>query len=707
MKKIAAWHSYFIFIIAFFLLNILNTYVLTIQELNRYIAPFRHNFLGEMNAFIGNFSILFFVNTIFFTFIKKAKSRMQFLLIFTFLLNFFIFWMGVFNLFFGTAFSIPASTIFKNPAEGFAMGTLIQALLELITYYRIIVFLPFFVLLTLYLLSDRLELKELYFRVTPKKALSAILIVAITLYTAIFSYYEQFKNTLPLNAVKSTFAIQHLGVYPYYLGEFIGQPFDLDLETFLELETKDDYYDAYQVYNKNKTSYQNFFNQETYSNDLLLSQTIDDLYIDASLLNGESLTGILEGKNLVLIHLESINTFLLELDLTNERLVFLNRLLDESFYFSNFYNNVGMGVSSDAELSVLTGLYPMGDRTLYWEFDHIPYDLESIPQYFNEINYHTLAIHGDKAQFYNRDKVYPDLMTFDAFYALEDFINDGYVVENGYIYDHANQLVHHSPWISDYHLADETYRFGTSFLSNNTPFMMFSVMMMPHTPFEFDPNALDRDRFDLFDRPLQSITMRYLNYVDYMDDVFKRFFVAEDGSSQTLDNTVYIFYSDHGSGIKNQDLDLLFNRELSVIETRKILQKVPAWIYVPGDEVIDYGDYELRQGLLKGEQPLVRSQVDLYRTMIELFNLPVGNDPYFGVHGLSDEPTFALDNRLMDVVLDGYMYSMRNKRITYPESYTIPKKDYDYILRFKQLSDILITNDYNQRYIYDIIRSRS
>ncbi|PKK88135.1 MAG: hypothetical protein CVV62_02210, partial [Tenericutes bacterium HGW-Tenericutes-7] len=146
MKKIAAWHSYFIFIIAFFLLNILNTYVLTIQELNRYIAPFRHNFLGEMNAFIGNFSILFFVNTIFFTFIKKAKSRMQFLLIFTFLLNFFIFWMGVFNLFFGTAFSIPASTIFKNPAEGFAMGTLIQALLELITYYRIIVFLPFFVL---------------------------------------------------------------------------------------------------------------------------------------------------------------------------------------------------------------------------------------------------------------------------------------------------------------------------------------------------------------------------------------------------------------------------------------------------------------------------------------------------------------------------------------------------------------------------------
>lgn len=707
MKKIAAWHSYFIFIIVFFLLNILNTYVLTVQELNRYIAPFRHNFLGEMNAFLGNFSILFLVNTVFFTLIKKAKSRMQFLLTFTFILNFFIFWMGVFNLFFGTAFSIPASTIFKNPAEGFAMGTFIQAILELITYYRIIVFLPFIVLLTLYLLSDRVALKELHFKVTIKKALSAILIVSLTLYTAIFSYYEQFKNTLPLNAVKSTFAIQHLGVYPYYVGEFIGQPFDLDLQAFLELEDPNDLYDAYQVYNKNQDAYINFFNQETYHNTLNVDQTIEELFIDPSLQNGESLHGILEGKNLVLVHLESVNTFLLELDITHDRFVFLNRLLDESFYFSNFYNNVGMGVSSDAELSVLTGLYPMGDRTLYWEFNDIPYDLESIPRYFNEENYHTLAIHGDKKDFYNRAKVYPDLMKFDDFYALEDFIQDGYVVEDGYTYDHENNLVHHSPWISDYHLADETYRFGQTFLTNNTPFMMFSVMMMPHTPFEFDPNPLDRDRFDLFSRPLQTITMRYLNYVDYMDDVFKRFFVAEDGTSQTLDDTVYIFYSDHGSGIKNQDLDLLFNRELSVIETRKILQKVPAWIYVPGDETIDYGDYELRQGLLKGEQTLVRSQVDLYRTIIELFNLPVQDDPYFGVHGLSDEPTFALDNRLMDVVLDNYMYSMRNKRITYPYGYMIPKRAYDYILRFKQLSDILITHDDNQRYIYDVIRSKS
>jgi hypothetical protein len=81
----------------------------------------------------------------------------------------------------------------------------------------------------------------------------------------------------------------------------------------------------------------------------------------------------------------------------------------------------------------------------------------------------------------------------------------------------------------------------------------------------------------------------------------------------------------------------------------------------------------------------------MYRTIIELFNLPVGNDPYFGAHGLSTEKTFALDNRLMDVVTDAYFYSMRNPNYTYPFDQVVDERLYNYILRFKQLSDIIIS----------------
>jgi phosphoglycerol transferase MdoB-like AlkP superfamily enzyme len=351
-----------------------------------------------------------------------------------------------------------------------------------------------------------------------------------------------------------------------------------------------------------------------------------------------------------------------------------------------------MGVSSDGELSILTGLYPMGDRTLYWEYNDDPYKLDSLVHYFNESGYFSEAIHGDKEKFYNRDLIYPEMYQFDEFYSLEDFIEDGYDVESGYLYDTENQLVHQSPWISDYHLADYTYQRGSSLINTYGHMMLFPITMMPHTPYEFDPNGLRYDVYPEISRKISRVTLNYINYVDYVDDILKRFFISETGEDQTLDNSVYVFYSDHGSGIKNGDLNLIMDRDISVIETRQILQKVPALIYVPGETYVSYDDFSIRKGLLTGEQTLVRSQVDMYRTIIELFNLPVGNDPYFGAHGLSTEKTFALDNRLMDVVTDAYFYSMRNPNYTYPFDQVVDERLYNYILRFKQLSDIIISN---------------
>lgn len=707
MKHKNQWHVYFLFIGLFFFLNILNTYLLTVQELNRYIAPFRHTFAGEVNAFFGNLSVLFIITVFTFIWIKKAKARMIFLLIFSLLLNFVIFWFGVFNMFFGTAFSIPAATIFRNPADGFALGTFYTALLEIVTYYRILAFLPTISLFIIYRLSDRNKLKNMYFKVSFKKVLSAILLASIMLFGSISAYYEQFQKTMPINSVKSTFAIQTLGVYPYYLGEIFGKPFDVDLITLLNLDTDQKIAESYQEYNKNQSSYVNFFDQETYSNRLKLNQAVSNLHLDDSLIDDDQLHGILKDKNLVLIHLESLNTFLLEHEEINSRLGFLNTLLSESFYFSNFYNNVGMGVSSDAELSILTGLYPMGDRTLYWEHEKLNYELVSIPGLFNQINYETLAIHGDHQKFYNRDYVYPTLFGFNEFYSIENFISDGYNVSNGYEYNKEKNLVHKSPWISDYHLADYTNDRGRNMIFNQTPFMMFSITMMPHTPYEYDPYGLRLDTYPHYANLIQRITLRYINYVDYVDEIIQRFFIDEYGLDQTLDNSVYVFYSDHGSGIKNGDLNIIFNKQFSVIETRQMLQKVPAWIYVPSDELIEKNGYQLRRGLIKGEQTLVRSQVDLFRTIVELFDLPIEDIPYFGVHGMSVEPTFALDNRLMDVAMDEYFFSMRNKRFIHPTNKEVSKENFEYIKRFKMLSDILLREGNSQNEIYDAIRRYS
>lgn len=690
VKKYNQIKVYLLFIAVFIFLNITNTFFLTVIHLNRYIAPFEHTVLGNINAFFGNFSVLFFFMLLLFLITKNAKKRMQLLLGFTFILNFLIYTFGLFNLFFGSTFSRTTFIIFKNPAPGIAGGILVQMFLELFTYYRIVVFLPFIILLIIYLLSDRHILKQTLIPFQIKRhfigGIAAVLILLVT----ISAYGRQFINTLPVQSVKSTYAIQNLGVYPYYLGQLFGYQFDVDIRGLLGIDSDDDLVDAVQAYNKNKTSYTNFFNGQTYSNRLTTEQAVNSLFIDPALSSDNNLHGILEGRNLVLIHLESFNYFLLEIEQTNQRLPFLNQLLSESFVFSEFYNNVGMGVSSDAEFSVLTGLYPKGDETIFWEFEHKPYDLKSLTKYFNEEGYYTKAIHGDTEIFYNRRQVYRDMFEFDEFYALEDFIEDGYDVEGGYLYDSESQKIHHSPWISDFHLADMVFEVGDALIQNNQPFMLFPVAMMPHTPFDYDPNGAREDLYPEWMDDISHLTLKYLNYVDYYDDSIKRFFVDEFNDNQTLENTVYLFYSDHGSGLKNGDLDVLYNRSLETMETRRILQETLAFIYVPGDQVIDYGDYQINVGLLKGEQSLVRSQVDLYRTVVELFNLPAGHDVYFGVHGLSHEPTFAMDNRLLDIVFDDYIFSMRNPYYIFPNSYTVDKEIYQYILEFKLLGDLML-----------------
>ncbi|MBN2268218.1 MAG: LTA synthase family protein [Acholeplasmataceae bacterium] len=688
----------------FFVLNILNTYFLTLQQLNRYIAPFPHTFLGTLNAILGNLSFLLLVVSIAFLLFKTPKARLKFLLFTTLFLNFMFFASSVFNMYYGTSFSMDSIVMFKNPADGFAFGVILEIVLELIIYYRILLFLPFIILLVFYLVIKKSGFPQERFAINQIKHTIYILSALLMFFVSLYSYMEQFKKALPISSVQSTFAVQNFGAYPYYFSDFFGLHPEISASEVLNFENDQEMAEAFQAYNKNQAIYTNFFDGNIYSNRLTMDHVVSNLFVDETILNGSNLHGILEGRNLVLVHIESMNYFLFENDQTNQKLSFFNHLLDQSFVFRDYYSSVGMGVSSDAELSILTGLYPSGDRTLYWEHNKLDYELNSLVNYYNNLGYYTDAVHGDKETFYNRNFVYPNLYGFDEFYSLEDFIAEGYNVKEGYTFDQNQNLTHVSPWISDFHLADEIYQRGVNYQESQTPFMMFPIMMMPHTPYDFDPYGQRTGIYPEYEDSMKRITLKYLNYVDYYDDIMKRLFINEDGEDQTLDNTVYVFYSDHGSGLKNGDIDQLFNRELSVMESRKVLQQTLAFIYVPGEEYVTYDDYSIRKGLLTGDQYLVRSQVDLYRTIIELFNLPVGDDPYYGVHGLSTEPTFVLDNRLLDAVTDAYFFSMRNPKLTDPKNVIVTSEIYEYIKRFKLLSDYLLSAGDMQKDVNEAIK---
>ena len=164
-----------------------------------------------------------------------------------------------------------------------------------------------------------------------------------------------------------------------------------------------------------------------------------------------------------------------------------------------------------------------------------------------------------------------------------------------------------------------------------------------------------------------------------------------NGDSIIDGKTVYLFYGDHGSGLKNGDLNVLFERKtkMSNLEERKHLLQVEALLYVPSDEKIQVGEYTINKGLITGHQEKVRGHIDIYRTIIELFDLNRRNDLYYGTHLLSTEPTFVIDNKLLDVVLDDMFYSMRYPLRVFPSDKKVDEGIFNIIKEVKQLNDLL------------------
>ncbi len=426
-----------------------------------------------------------------------------------------------------------------------------------------------------------------------------------------------------------------------------------------------------------------------------------------------------------MIHLETFNHFLLEIDVLNERFKYLNELLKESYVFSNFYTNVGIGNSFDAEVSVLAGLNANGTSNIAWEYGNTnsnPYadfNFTTIPKLLKQkdSNYHLESIHGDTKVFYNRDVVHPNMFGFDAYYALEEFMEDGYTHE-AFDHDAGN-------WVSDRALFAKMNEKITNLKSTNTPFMLFPITMMPHIPYWHDPingtNGSNPEKdllFSEFKGKIDEQTMRYIKYIDYYDELFYRMFVDESGEFMNHGKTAYLFYGDHGSGIANGDLDVLYGNDkldikMSSSELRRTLLRTIAFLYVPGDEKPEYGS-TFNEGLIKGEQTLVRGQTDLYRTMIDLFNLPISSADYvYGVHGMSNEPTFSIDNKGGDVITDKFIFSLTSSnfdeindgmtlseaeieyRILVLEEIRVLK---EYIIEFKKYSDLAINYNLYQEF---------
>ena len=259
-------------------------------------------------------------------------------------------------------------------------------------------------------------------------------------------------------------------------------------------------------------------------------------------------TNLFEGKNVIVIHGESIQNFTLNLNFNGEELTpNINALAKDGIYFSNFYAQESVGNSSDSEFTIATSLLPSSSGTVFMNYFNRNY--ETIQKLLKEKGYYIFGMHGNNGSAWNRNVMYKYL-GYDYFY---NYTNDYEIDE-----------------IIGLGLSDKSFfrQSVEKIKERNNQYKNWYgslIMLTNHTPFSdigeysnYSVNYIDGEEEIEW---LEGTKMgNYLKSVHYADEAIGEL-MTELEEAGLLDNTVIVLYGDHDCKLKKSEFRKLYESE--------------------------------------------------------------------------------------------------------------------------------------------------
>ena len=301
-------------------------------------------------------------------------------------------------------------------------------------------------------------------------------------------------------------------------------------------------------------------------------------------------TGILKGKNIVFVHMESMQTFLMDLEFNGAEVTpNLNKLASEGMFFSNFYPQVSTGTSSDTEFTLLTGLMPAASGAVFTSY----YDREyfTIPKYLSNLGYYTFSMHGNYASMWNRNRAHPSL-GYDGMYFEESYTYTDADVVNLGINDRLffEQVI---PIMENIESTYENYMGTIITLSNHSPFSIGSEhSTLDLTSYYYTVDPLTGEATEHAEDYLSDSSVgEYIKSANYADMALGDF-LNYINASDAFDDTVFVFYGDHDAKLSRSEINYLYN-----------LNPETGEVYEEGDP--NYVEYDYYAHELNKNTPLI------------------------------------------------------------------------------------------------------
>lgn len=339
--------------------------------------------------------------------------------------------------------------------------------------------------------------------------------------------------------------------------------------------------DVYQTFIK-----ANITNAEAY-------KEIDAYYENKPEFQTNDYTGMFEGKNVIVVMMESMDDWVISEKATPA----LHYLMNNSINFDRYFAPVfGAGGTFNAEFTMNTGFHSPNSGNAAYAFNKnsFPYSLANV---FKDNGYHVNSFHYNTGEFYNRTNMH-ETFGYEKHYS---FLDMGYE-ENDAIFDS---------------ILTSNKGLYQSFINKEEPFLSFFVTYSNHLQYNLDNYIckVNSEKYsDIWDESMDE-ELNCLNVQVKETDTFFEQLLTNLYEDDLLEDTVIVAFTDHLLYGAQQDVST-FNKEYE----EGLTDCIPFFIY----------DYE-SQTKMKVDKVL--NNTDLLPTVLNLFGFqPVkyylGNDAF-------------------------------------------------------------------------------
>lgn len=351
--------------------------------------------------------------------------------------------------------------------------------------------------------------------------------------------------------------------------------------------------------------------------------------------------GVAKNKNVLVIHLESFQQFLIDYKWHGKEVTpNLNKLYhaNDTISFDNFFNQVGQGKTSDAEIMLENSIFGLQSGSAMSSYG-TSNTFESAPAILGQqAGYTSAVMHGGAGSFWNRDNAYKSF-GYDYFMPLSYYQNKkgyylGYGIKDKLFFDQSIKYIEHLP----------------------QPFYLKMITVTNHYPYDLDKKNQSIDKTDTGDKTVDG----YVQTAHYLDEAIGELmsYLKKSGLEK---NTLIMLYGDHYgiSGNHHKASAQLLNKDSFNNFDNLQFQHVPLMFHMPG--------------LKGGINHTYGGEIDVRPTLFNLLGINDQNMIQFGHSLLAKNAPQIVAQRNGDFItpkyskVEGsYYYTNSGKRVTHP-----------------------------------------